>query len=35
MMVASIFVKSPTVITSKLPTKSWHQAIGDATIAAA
>lgn len=23
----------PTVITSQLPTKSWHQAIGDATIA--
>jgi DNA replication protein DnaC len=22
-----------TVITSELPTKSWHQAIGDATIA--
>lgn len=22
-----------TVITSQLPTKSWHQAIGDATIA--
>jgi hypothetical protein len=24
---------SSTVITSQLPTKSWHQAIGDATIA--
>jgi len=25
--------QSSTVITSQLPTKSWHQAIGDATIA--
>ncbi|HTQ43230.1 MAG TPA: IS21-like element helper ATPase IstB [Polyangiaceae bacterium] len=25
--------RSSTVITSQLPTKSWHQAIGDATIA--
>jgi DNA replication protein DnaC len=25
--------QSATVITSQLPTKSWHQAIGDATIA--
>lgn len=25
--------QSSTVITSQLPTKSWHQAIGDATVA--
>ena len=32
-MLEDRYDRSSTVITSQIPTKSWHQAIGEATIA--